>query len=132
MWVRIATRFAVWYEPEPLAVYRMQDDSNTGRNQRTGADLAFTARAIEIIASYLPAGDRAASARSSRAIYARSALEVAEKAAARGDLETAVAQWKGALRLGRSAGTTARAALSLVRIALASAGLRKRTGGARS
>ena len=116
MWVRIAAWFPIWYEPEPLAVYRMQAVSNTGRNQRTGRDLEFTARAIEIISGYLPAPERADAARRSRATYAKSALEVAESAAERGDFETAVAQWKGALRLSRSGGVIARAVLSLVRI----------------
>lgn len=119
MWVRIASCFSVWYETEPLAVYRMQDVSNTGRNQRTGADLVFAARAIEIIAGYLPPAERDASVRRTRAIYARSALETAENAANRGDLATAIAQWRGALRLSRAAGVLPRAALAASRIAIA-------------
>ena len=97
----------------------MQEVSNTSRNQRTGADLDFTARAIEIISGYLPAAERHASARRTRAIYARSALEVAGKAAQRGDLETAIAQWRGALRLSRAAAVLPRAALAASRIAVA-------------
>ena len=29
MWVRIAAHFPVWYEPEPLALYRVHDSSIT-------------------------------------------------------------------------------------------------------
>jgi hypothetical protein len=119
MWVRIASCFAVWYETEPLAVYRVQKISNTSRNQRTGADLDFTAHAIEIMSGYLPAAERDSAARRTRALYARSALEVAEKAAQQGDLETAIAQWRGALRLSRAAGVLPRAALAASRIAIA-------------
>ena len=31
MWVRIAAHFPVWYEPEPLALYRIHDSSITAR-----------------------------------------------------------------------------------------------------
>ena len=37
MWVRIAAHFPIWYERQPLAVYRMHAASNTGRHLRERA-----------------------------------------------------------------------------------------------
>ncbi|MCI0636075.1 MAG: glycosyltransferase, partial [Actinobacteria bacterium] len=39
MWVRIAARHAVWYEPEPLAVYRVRSSSLTGQLLHTGENV---------------------------------------------------------------------------------------------
>ena len=128
MWVRIASRYAIWYETEPLAVYRMQDASNTARNQRTGADLDYTARAIEIIGGYLPRTERAVASKRTRATYARSALAVADGAARRGDLETAAAQWRGALRLSREPRVLLLAVGTAARIGAAALGIRTSRG----
>lgn len=115
MWVRIAAHHPIWFEVEPLALYRMHDDSNTGRNVRTGSDIPFTKRAIEIIAGHLPpdrAGNVAARA---RATYARSALAIARDALRRRDAATALAQIRGALWLDPSPRVAVRAAVVMVR-----------------
>jgi glycosyltransferase involved in cell wall biosynthesis len=49
MWARIAARYPFWYEPEPLACYRMHTGNETTRLQRIGADLLDCEKAIEII-----------------------------------------------------------------------------------
>lgn len=54
MWVRVAVHFPVWYEPEPLAVYRTHSTSNTARHIRSGENARDICRAIEIIHSELP------------------------------------------------------------------------------
>ncbi len=55
MWVRIATRFPVWYEPLPLALYRVRrEGSLTDTSSRTGEIAVEMRRAAEIIESYLP------------------------------------------------------------------------------
>jgi hypothetical protein len=131
MWARIAARFPIWYETEPLAAYRMQPVSNTGRHQRHGEDIPYTIRAIEIISGYLPAERAVATARVARATYARSALLVAEQAAARGDFETAMAQLRGALQLSRAAPVLASAVVSALRVGV-SAVRRPRAAGAGS
>ena len=118
MWARIAARYPIWYEVEPLALYRMQSASNTGRHQRSGEDIDYTIRAIDIISGYLPADRAQATARAARATYARSALLIAEQAATRGDFETARAQLKGALRLSRAAGVLAAALVSAARVGM--------------
>jgi glycosyltransferase involved in cell wall biosynthesis len=125
MWVRIASSYPVWYEPEPLAMYRMHDDSNTGRHVRNGEDTAYTAEAIDIIARHLPFDRAAGIAVRARATYARSAIAIAEKAFAGGDTGTAAAQLSGALSLSRSPRVLLGAAAAVVR-ALGARALRSR------
>jgi hypothetical protein len=54
MWVRIAASYAVWYEVEPLALYRMRHGSLTSGSFRSGEDLRDLRMASVIIRSYLP------------------------------------------------------------------------------
>src|ERR1022692_3009891 len=54
MWVRVAARYPVWYEPELLACYRVHTQSESKRLQRLGEDLADQVKAIPIIEGYLP------------------------------------------------------------------------------
>lgn len=56
MWVRIATRYPVWFEVEPLAAYRVKRvGSLTGSSASTGGLARDMRKATEIIESYLPA-----------------------------------------------------------------------------
>lgn len=55
MWVRIAAQYPVWYEVEPLAVYRLKGSGAlTASSVRTGGYIRDMRIAIEIIESYLP------------------------------------------------------------------------------
>jgi len=130
MWVRIAASYPIWYEPEPLAMYRMHDDSNTGRHVRNGEDTRYTAEAIDLIAKYVPFDRAAAVTAQARATYARSALAIAETAFSRGDTGTAAAQLSGALSLSRSPRVLIGAAAAVTR-AIAGRALRSRRGKAR-
>ncbi|MFO0959089.1 MAG: glycosyltransferase [Isosphaeraceae bacterium] len=54
MWVRIASRYPVWFEPTVLACYRVHAENETSRLRKareTGLDVE---RAIAIVRSYLP------------------------------------------------------------------------------
>lgn len=53
MWVRIAERYAFWYEPEPLALYRKHTGSLTERNLDAGENIRDCARVVDVIESYL-------------------------------------------------------------------------------
>lgn len=55
MWVRIAAHYSVWYEVEPLALYRVHSKSLTGRCARTGQNVRDLRRIVEIIQPSLPA-----------------------------------------------------------------------------
>lgn len=115
MWVRIAASHPIWYETEPLALYRMHEDSNTGRHVRTGEDIAYTVQAIDLIARHLPPDRAAAVTAHARATYARSALQTAERAFVRGDSSTARAQFTGALSLSRAPRVLVAAGATIVR-----------------
>jgi glycosyltransferase involved in cell wall biosynthesis len=122
MWVRIAAHYPVWYEIEPLAAYRMHEDSNTGRHLRSAADMRYTREAIRIFAGYLPPRLAPKVSRAARRTYALAALRTAGDLRARGDLRGTVNQAKEALRLSRAPGVVARAGVLAAR--LASSGLR--------
>jgi glycosyltransferase involved in cell wall biosynthesis len=98
MWVRIASRYAIWYEVEPLAVYRMHTASNTGRHVRSGADMRYTCRAISIFRSYLPDPIADTVSRKARQTYALSALATAQSLLRQGDVRGGIAQCREALR----------------------------------
>jgi glycosyltransferase involved in cell wall biosynthesis len=98
MWVRVAARHAVWYEVEPLAAYRMHDNSNTGRHVRSGADIAFTRRAIELFREHLPPEIADEVTTSALRTYAMSAVETGQRLLARHDVAGAFAQFREALR----------------------------------
>ncbi|MEG3439696.1 glycosyltransferase [Pannus brasiliensis CCIBt3594] len=59
MWVRIAARYPVWYDTEPLALYRVHANSITGGQLGSAADLRDARRAIAIFEADLPAGSAA-------------------------------------------------------------------------
>lgn len=120
MWVRIASAYPVAYVPAPLARYRMQGNSNSGRNIRTARDVAFIGLAIALIRQHLPPGIAGAVSRQARRTYARSAIETARRCAAGGDRTAAFAQLRGALGLSRDPATLLAAARALAVIAAAS------------
>jgi hypothetical protein len=115
MWVRIAAAYPIWSEVQPLALYRMHDDNNTSRNVRTGKDVAYNARAIEIMSDYLPQSRARAIAARARSTYAKSALKIAERAFYGGNYRTGLAQFLGAMKLSWTPTVVARAVLTLLR-----------------
>jgi glycosyltransferase involved in cell wall biosynthesis len=92
MWVRIAARYAIWYEPQPLALYRIHSSSNTGRYACTGENIRDLVRAIELINAYLPADRAEDLSRRSREHWAWYARWLAEQMLAQGELAGAAAQ----------------------------------------
>lgn len=55
MWVRIAARFPVWYEPRTLACYRRHGNSETSRLTAAGIADTDVLETIETFAPHLPA-----------------------------------------------------------------------------
>ena len=102
MWVRIASQYPVWYQPEPLAAYRMHQASNTGRHVRNADDLRYTRMAIEIFKSYLPEEKAAQISRRARETYALSALETSYAMFLKRDPSAMLAQLREAVLLSRS------------------------------
>jgi len=102
MWVRIAAFHPIWYEPRPLAKYRMHQNSNTGRHLRSAGDMAYTRRAIEIFADYLTPQMRRTVVPQARRAYARSSLDMARNMLRLGEKRAAWAQVWQAVRFDAS------------------------------
>ncbi len=102
MWVRIAADYPIAYETAPLALYRMHNDSNTGRHMRTAEDMRYTRKAINIFEGYLPPAVSRAVAARARETYALAALRTAETMLRGEDITAAMAQIGEALTLRRS------------------------------
>jgi glycosyltransferase involved in cell wall biosynthesis len=115
MWVRIAAQFPIWYEPQPLALYRIHQNSNTGRHIRNAQDMAYTRMAIDIFKSYLPIAVADEIVRKTRQIYSLSALETAYRLLKTNDWVGSWAQTKEAFRFDCSFNTVGRALRVLAR-----------------
>ncbi len=99
MWVRIAARFPIWYEIEPLAVYRKHSGSNTGRYMCTAENLRDSRRAINIFQSYLPTSKASQLAKKARENWALYTLQfVVPQYLSEGNKSAAIAQIREALK----------------------------------
>jgi hypothetical protein len=121
MWVRIAAAYPIWYEPEPLALYRMHEKSNTGRHLHSAEDMAYTRRAMEIFFRYLPPERAKVIAKQARYTYACAALRTAKVMSEQRDFPAFFAQLQEALRLSWSPGILRRAGWLMVKSGLQTA-----------
>jgi GT2 family glycosyltransferase len=78
MWVRIAARYRVWYEPATLAYYRRHERNETARLRRESTITRDIFRAIEVFASHLPATQRERMLSAAYARFARRMLRQIE------------------------------------------------------
>jgi glycosyltransferase involved in cell wall biosynthesis len=102
MWARIASRYPVWYEAEPLALYRTHPNSNTGRYTLTGENVKDMGRVFSILKNYAPNGEGGRLTRRGRNSYAHRALGAAIEMAKEGHFSSAFAQAWAAVHLGCS------------------------------
>ena len=91
MWVRIAARYRVWYEPRSLAIYRRHMANETSRLFASGAVWPDMARALRINAHCLPDSIREATLAASVRWHAASAIRTAERQLAAGATAAAAA-----------------------------------------
>jgi hypothetical protein len=110
MWVRIAAHYPVWYEVEPLALYRVHSNSLTGNSSRTGENGKDLRQVIEIIESYLPQEHARVWTDQARINFAFACLRRARRMVAAGDQQGSLAQIREALRTYRSIPVMAQAA----------------------
>jgi hypothetical protein len=115
MWVRIAATYPIWYETEPLALYRMHKHSDRSRKIRTGKNISDDLMAIKLISQYLPPQRTRAVSAHSRSTYALSAVRTAQRAFALNDHSVAWAQLHGALKLSWNTKVLVRAATVVIR-----------------
>jgi hypothetical protein len=102
MWIRIAARYPIWYEIEPLALYRALDSSLSGQAVRTGQNIRETRLAIHVSRDLFPpesAGDIDARARRKIGLWG---VAIANKLARDNDFAAARVQLSEALRCSRS------------------------------
>lgn len=102
MWVRIAARYPVWYEAEPLAIYRTGVSSLSGRAVRTGRDLQDMRKAYEMILPYLPRETSSSLSQKAREFWAFSGLYKAVQLLNQGDWEGMAAQMREAVKFSHS------------------------------
>lgn len=92
MWVRIATYYPVWYEVEPLALYRHSSSSLTGRFVRTGKNVHDIRTAISAMQQYLPSDRVNQMTQKSLNAYASLALGMGSQFVNKGDISAAINQ----------------------------------------
>jgi glycosyltransferase involved in cell wall biosynthesis len=97
MWVRIAARYPMWYEVEPLALYRIRSTSLSGNSVRTGKNIRDFRKGIEIVREYLPSDRAHKITQKTLKHYALFALGYAEQLAAKDDSYGAMNQIREAL-----------------------------------
>jgi len=91
MWVRIAARFPVWYDPRPLASYRRHEANETSRLVANGKVWPDMTRAIGLIADLIPSALRPRVLAASTRWCAASALRTATRQIDAGHLDAAAA-----------------------------------------
>jgi glycosyltransferase involved in cell wall biosynthesis len=124
MWVRIAAHYPVWYEPEPLAVYRVHLRSKSQRALRTGANVVELRKAIDINRGHLPPELADRVTRIARQKCAMASLRRAYRLQKAGDREGALAQRRAARETSCSP-VVAGAAVSWFLLGLAREGLKR-------
>jgi len=102
MWVRIASRYTVWYEPTALALYRVRTHSLARQSTRTGANMHDMATVIDIIQGYVPLALRSDVVHTARTVGALGALRRAHRLLGAGDRLATFAQAREAVRFSRS------------------------------
>lgn len=105
MWKRVYLNTVVWYEPEPLALYRVHSASDSTTLERTGANIADSRVSIEVAREYLPEHVAADLSDKARDYLARTALDTARRMIVKGaPREAVVAQLREGLRTSFSPG----------------------------
>lgn len=103
MWFRIAASFPVWYEPEPLALYRAHEASLTGQAARTAVNIREARRAVETFRAHLPPREREEIMEASLRNVAFWALQLSRSAVAAGEPVIAYRHLREGLRCNASA-----------------------------
>lgn len=115
MWVRIAAQYPVWYETEPLALYRIRKSSLTGSSIRTGKNAHELRQVIDINRSYFPTDHAQAWTDRARLSFALACLRRARRMLDAREYRGTLAQSREALRTSCSIPVIAQAILLLAR-----------------
>jgi ribosomal protein S14 len=115
MWKRIALRKPVYYEPEPLACYRLHAGADTNRVTRTGENVADERRSIELSCADFPSDQAEIVRRAARAAAGLRAARRARLLWRAGERATAWCQFREAARCSLAPAVTARLMYFLLR-----------------
>lgn len=96
MWVRIAARYPIWFEVEPLVAYRVHGQSDTSRLFQTGANIQERRLCIEICRHYFPSDRAGRLYRQALGYSALYAAKTASKFMTSGHWQIALVQFKEA------------------------------------
>jgi hypothetical protein len=113
MWARVAAHYPVWFEPEPLALYRIHSVSSSGRLTRTAETIRDTRRAIDLIQDHVPPARAKVLAREAHHTLAVTALRRARRLIGSGDVAAGAAHLREAVRSDASLDVLARSAFVL-------------------
>lgn len=103
MWARIFAHYPMWFEAEPLAMWRVHLESANNVNAKSKVFIQENYNTVEtIFKSYLPQEMNAKLARTARKNCAFLALESADFLISKGDISGAIAQLKTALNYSKS------------------------------
>lgn len=114
MWVRIAARWPVWYEPRPLACYRVSNASLSGEALRSGENVQDLRRIIEINRASLPHESRERLTAAALRTAAVTAVRRGHRFLQNGDVQGASAQFSEAVRSSPRTGVLARLLFAIV------------------
>lgn len=101
MWMRIASRYPVFYLDKVLSCYRMHENSNSGRSVVNA--ISDTHHAIRIFSRYFPKNESVPMRESAIRTYAKSALSMADRLIEKREFRGAVNQLWVALKMNCSA-----------------------------
>lgn len=122
MWKRIAMHYQIWFEPQPLAFYRLHSLSDSSRLIRSGANIEDTYRAIEISRLYMYRFmDKRVVDRLSveaKRTYTLYALNTARRLLSKGDRSGAMAQIRAVMRCDPSLRTMIEIGRFLIRVGM--------------
>ena len=96
-WIRIAARYAIWYEVEPLALYRVHSGSDTSKLAKSGKNIQDMRRAIKIFSAHLPEDLRKKLVKKSTLRHAKIAVVASKKFIQSREFSAAIYQLKEAL-----------------------------------
>jgi hypothetical protein len=115
MWKRIALSKWIYYEPEPLACFRVHSSSDGNRAMRTGENVVEERMSIELSCAGLPAGHRQRIRREALKMAGVHAARRAWQAWNRGERGMAWSQFREAHRCSLAPEVVARLSYFLVR-----------------
>ncbi len=114
MWVRIAAQYPVWYEVEPLALYRIGATSLSSRTLRTGENMHDLRRAVEINRACLPPDRADELSLQAHENHALASIRRARRMLGAGESQGACAQLREAMKTRSSPKVLMQAVLLLV------------------